>query len=129
MIQIQNQHRIVSAVMWRPYIVSELSISYKVFGGCTFISFRLLSDIYVQRMVIRGSITAHIDFHTFTTCTIYKKTLYCKFQQNASIYAVIWRPYLVSELSISFKVFAGCTFISCRLVPDIYVHRMAIREI
>ena len=52
----------VSAVMWRPYLVSELSTAFKVFGACTFISFKLVSDIYVQRMAIRGSITAHIDF-------------------------------------------------------------------
>ena len=53
LIQIQNPHRMVSDVMWRPYLVGELSISFKVLGRYTFISFRLVSDIYVQRMAIR----------------------------------------------------------------------------
>ena len=60
----------VSAVMWRLYLVSELSTSFKVFGACTFISFRLVSDIYEQRMAIRGSIMTHIEFHTFATWSI-----------------------------------------------------------
>ena len=54
----------VSAVMWRSYLVSELSISFKVFGGYTFISFRLVSDIYVQRMAIRGDMT--VKYNTIT---------------------------------------------------------------
>ena len=55
----KNQHRIVSAVMWRPYIMCELSISFKVFGGCTFLSCSLVSDIYVHRMDIRGDMIGY----------------------------------------------------------------------
>ena len=51
-----NQHGMVSTVMWRPYLVSELSISFKVFGGCTF---TLVSYIYVQRMAIRVGMTIY----------------------------------------------------------------------
>ena len=83
-------------------------------------------DIYVHEMAIRGG-TAGIDFSHICFLDNIQKISYGKFQLDASIYAVMWRPYFVSEVSISFKVCGGCTFISCSLVSDIYVHRMAIR--
>ena len=58
--QLQNQHKMLSAIMWRPYLVSELSISFKVFGGCTFISFTFVHCRYMCTWDgYKGGITAH----------------------------------------------------------------------
>ena len=44
----QSSHRRISAVMWKPYIVIEMSANdFEVFGGCTFVELICVTSTHV----------------------------------------------------------------------------------
>ena len=117
--------------MWSPYLVSKLSISFKVFGECTFISFTL---VYCRYMCTwdgyKGRYNNTYWFFIHLLLGQYTKKIILQNFNKMQVYMLLCAVHTLSP---------NCPFLSKYLVDvhlyhshlfivDICVHGMAIRE-